>query len=251
MRLLGLALVSMTPGWPLRRLLYRALFGFKIAPRARIGMLNLLDIRSLEMAEGASIQGIGNVFMSVHSVRMGPWSRIGSPRVGMNLFRGTANKPSYPPSTLTLGPCSVMTLFHYFDLCGDITFGANCVVGGIRSVFFTHTLYLPQFEPIEIGDRVYIGSNCLFQMGASIADDSIVGLGSVVVSRMEEPDALVAGSPARVARSAYGYDAKAAFALRRKRFWENGAVVEPPAASSGEPAVAATAPPAPPAPPAA
>lgn len=230
MRLIGLILTSITPGWPLRRLLYRRLFGFRIAGDARIGMLNLLDIRDLEMAEGASIQGIGNVFMSVHSLKMGPYSRIGSPRVGMNLFRGTANKKGYPPSTLALGPCSLITLFHYFDLCGDITFGANCVVGGIRSVFFTHTLYLPQFEPINIGDRVYIGSNCLFQMGAAIASDSIVGLGSIVVSAIAEPDALVVGSPARVARSNYGYDAKAAFALRRKRYWENGTIIEPPAA---------------------
>lgn len=228
MRLLGLMLVAITPGWPLRRLLYRRLFGFKIERAARIGMLNILDIRNLEMAEGATIQGVGNIFMSVHAVRMGPHSRIGSPRVGMNLFRGTANKKGYPPATLTLGPCTLVTLFHYFDLCGDITFGANCVVGGIRSVFFTHTLYLPQFESIVIGDRVYIGSNCLFQMGAAIASDSIVGLGSIVVSAIDEPDSLVVGSPARVARSNYGYDAKAAFALRGKRFWEDGSVVEPP-----------------------
>ncbi len=228
MRLFGLVLVAITPGWPLRRFLYRTLFGFTIARGARIGMLNILDIRSLEMDEGASIRGIGNVFMSVHSVRMGPYSRIGSPRVGMNLFRGTANKPTYPTATLTLGPCSLVTLFHYFDLCGDITFGANCVVGGIRSVFFTHTLYMPQFEPITIGDRVYIGSNSLFQMGAGIASDSIVGLGSIVISNINEADALVAGSPARVVRSNYGYDAKSAFALRRKHFWENGVVVPPP-----------------------
>lgn len=227
MRIFGLALVALTPGWPIRRFFYRVFFKFKIAPGARIGMLNLLDVRSLEMGEGACIQGIGNVFMSVHSVKMGPYSRIGSPRVGMNLFRGTANKPTYPTSTLTLGPCTLITLFHYFDLAGDITFGANCVVGGIRCVFFTHTLYMPQFEPVTIGDRVYIGSNALFQMGSSIASDSIVGMGAVVVSKIDEPDALVVGLPARVARSSYGYDARAAFELRRRPFFDGERVVKP------------------------
>lgn len=227
MRLVGLALVALTPGWPIRRFLYRVFFKFRIAPKARIGMLNLLDIRSLEMEEGACIQGILNVFMSVDRVRMGPYSRIGSPRVGLNLFRGTANKAGYPPATLTLGPCTLVTLFHYFDLAGDITFGADCVVGGIRCVFFTHTLYMPQFEPVTIGDRVYIGSNCLFQMGSGIASDSIVGMGAVVVSKIEEPDALVGGLPARVLRSDYGYDARAAFELRKRPFFDGERVVMP------------------------
>ncbi len=84
MRIFGLMLVAITPGWPLRRFLYRMLFGFKFGHGARVGMLNILDIRSLEMDEGASIRGIGNVFMSVHAVKMGPYSRIGSPRVGRN-----------------------------------------------------------------------------------------------------------------------------------------------------------------------
>jgi acetyltransferase-like isoleucine patch superfamily enzyme len=227
MRLFGLALIAITPGWPLRRFLYRTLFKFTFARGARVGMLNLLDIRSLTMEEGASIRGIGNVFMSVNRVEMAPYSRIGSPRVGLNLFRGTANKKTYPQSTLRLGPCTLVTLFHYFDLCGDITFGANCVVGGIRSVFFTHALYLPQFEPITIGDCVYIGSNCLFQMGVAIPSSCIIGMGSVVVKSIDEPDALVAGSPARVVRSSYGYDAKAAFALRSKPYYENGHVLMP------------------------
>jgi carbonic anhydrase/acetyltransferase-like protein (isoleucine patch superfamily) len=227
MRLFGLALVSLVPGWPLRRLLYRTLFRFDIASSARVGMLNLLDIRVLTMEEGAAIRGVGNIFMSVDRVEMGPYSRIGSPRVGLNLFRGTANKRGYPPSTFRLGACSLITLFHYFDLCGDVTFGVNCVVGGIRSVFFTHTLYLPQFEPLTIGDNVYVGSNAMFQMGVTIPSNCVIGMGAVVVKTVDEPDSLIAGNPARVVRSAYGYDSKAAFKLRAKPYSEDGRILMP------------------------
>ena len=113
-----------------RHFLYRELFGFKIGTHAKIGMLNLLDIKTLVMEDHATIRGVGNIFINVHRVEMGRYSRIGGPRIGSNLFRGTTNKKDYPPSVLKMGNCSVIELFHYFDLCGDIIIGHNVVVGG-------------------------------------------------------------------------------------------------------------------------
>jgi hypothetical protein len=226
-RFFFLVLVSLVPVSTWRIFLYRGLFGFKISKNARIGMFNMLDVKSLTMKDNAEIRGIGNVFMSLHRVEMEEYSRIGGPRVGMNLFRGTANKKNYPPAVIRIGKCSIIELFHYFDLCGDVLIGDNVVIGGIRSVFFTHSVHKPEFAPIVIGDDVYIGSNCLFQMGSSIPAKAAVGMGSVVIKPIETEDSLVAGNPAKVVKEHFGYSAERAFKLRKKTYHKNGEFVHP------------------------
>jgi acetyltransferase-like isoleucine patch superfamily enzyme len=52
--------------------------------------------------------------------------------------------------------------------------------------------------PITIGDRVWIGSHSLVFKGVSIAAGCVVAAGSVVVRSIDEPDCLVAGSPAQI-----------------------------------------------------
>lgn len=228
-RLFTLILISLIPGQFIRRSLYSVFLGFKMAPTSRIDMFNFVDIKSLKMADHSHIRGFGNVFLSVDAVSMQEYSRIGGPRIGINLFRGTSNKDKgdYPVACLTLRKCSIVELFNYFDLCADITIGNNVVVGGIRSVFFTHTLFEKHFMPITIGDDVYIGSNCRFQMGTSIAPKSVVGMGAVVIKGIEEEDCLIAGVPAKVMRKGYGYSAKNTYTLRKKVYYSNGEYIHP------------------------
>lgn len=239
-RLIGLALVGVLPGWPLRRALYRALFGYRFGRGARIAAFNVVDARKLSMAEGARIRGAGNVFLNLHVLEMGAYATIGGPRFGGNRVRGTANKRGYPCASLRLGPCAIVELEHYFDVCADVEIGANTVIGGLRSVFFTHTFHEAEFKPIRVGRDVYVGSNCKFQMGVSVADGCVVGMGAVVVKDVEVPGALAAGVPAKVVREDAGLDTRAAFALRRRPYFDGERVLQPVelaerAASSGGP----------------
>ncbi len=231
MRLFILIIIAMTPINCVRVVLYRSLLGFKIGRHVKIGMFSLLDIRTVVMEEHAAIRGIGNIFLSVHRLEMAPYSRIGGPRFSMNLFRGTANKKDYPAACLRLGGCAIIELMHYMDICADVIIGDNVVIGGIRSVFMTHTLHLQEFKPIVIGDNVYVGSNCLFQMGTRIGARCVVGLGSVVVKSIHEEDALIGGSPAKVVREHFGYRAEDALALRRRPYYKDGELVLPDARS--------------------
>lgn len=226
-RILTLALISAVPGWPLRRVLYRLLFGYRFGRGARIAMYSIVDARTLTMAEGARIRGAGNVILSLRELDMGPYATMGGPRFGGNRVRGTANKPSYPPAALRIGPCAIVELDNYFDVCADIELGANVVIGGLGTVFFTHTFHRPEFEPIRIGRDVYVGSNCRFQMGASVADGCIVGMGAVVVKPIEAEGALVGGVPAKVIAEDAAYDAPAAFRLRRRPYFDGERVVMP------------------------
>lgn len=228
-RIISLALISAIPGWPLRKLFYRAFFGYRFGTNARIAMYSIVDAKKLTMAEGAKIRGAGNVMLNLHELDMGPFATIGGPRFGGNRIRGTANKPTYPPAALRIGPCAIIELDHYFDLCADIELGANVVVGGLGTVFFTHTFHRAEFEPIRIGRDVYIGSNARFQMGASVGDGCIVGMGAVVVKPTEATGALVGGVPAKVIAEDAEYDARAAFALRRRPYFDGERVIHPPA----------------------
>lgn len=228
MRILVLAIISAIPGWPLRRLLYRLFFGYRFGEGARIAMLSVVDAKKLTMAEGAKIRGVGNAILNLDELDMGPYSKMGGPRFGGNRVRGTANKPSYPKAALRLGPCASVGLEHYFDVCADIELGPNVVVAGLGTVFFTHTFHRPDFEPIHIGRDVFIGSNCRFQMGTSVADGCVVGMGAVVVQPVLVSGAMVGGVPAKVISDDAGYDAAAAFKLRGHPYFDGERIVHPP-----------------------
>ncbi len=227
-RLAILTLVAALPGWPLRRLAYRALFGYRFGRGARIAWLNIIDARELELAQGAQIRGFGNVLLNLHRLEMGPYATIGGPRFGGNRVRGTGHKHGYPPATFRMGACSIVEIEHYLDLCADIDIGANTVIAGLGSTFFTHAFHEPEFRPIRIGRDVLVGSNARFQMGVSVADGCVIGIGAVVVRDIGTPGALAGGVPARVIREDAGYDAPSAFALRRRPYSApDGTIVQP------------------------
>lgn len=54
------------------------------------------------------------------------------------------------------------------------------------------------FAPVAIGNNVWIGARVCILAGASLADGTIVGAGSVVKHSVPEPNCTVAGVPARV-----------------------------------------------------
>jgi maltose O-acetyltransferase len=55
-------------------------------------------------------------------------------------------------------------------------------------------------EPISIGDNVWLGGGCIVLPGVDIAEDTVVGAGSVVTTNL--PAGVVAvGNPARIIRS--------------------------------------------------
>lgn len=54
---------------------------------------------------------------------------------------------------------------------------------------------------IFIGNHVWVGSNVTCLKGSSIADDSIIGYGSLVTKKFDEPNVVLAGVPAKIVRS--------------------------------------------------
>ncbi|MFP3664199.1 MULTISPECIES: acyltransferase [Priestia] len=58
-------------------------------------------------------------------------------------------------------------------------------------------------RPIEIGENVFIGCNCLILKGAKIGDNAVIGAGSVVNGEIPA-NCVAAGNPVRIIRTLKG-----------------------------------------------
>lgn len=63
-------------------------------------------------------------------------------------------------------------------------------------------------ESIEIGRHVWIGKDVKIGKNTRIADNSIVGWGSIVTKRFDEPNAIIAGIPAKIVKRGVNWDRK-------------------------------------------
>ncbi len=52
-------------------------------------------------------------------------------------------------------------------------------------------------EPVEIGENVFIGCNCIILKGTKIGNNCVIGAGSVVHGEFPD-DCLIAGNPAKI-----------------------------------------------------
>ena len=212
-RLALLAVVGLLPG-PIKRPLYRALFGYRIGRGVRIGLV-ILDAEAVELGDGTDI-GHLNLITRVGSLVTGKSVRIGA----LNIIRGGERVvlgdyaevmrlnvlnaiPDHdcttsPVSRLEIGAGAVVVSGHRIDFTDQVTIGRNVIVGGRNSSLWTHNRQ--QTAPIAIGDFCYLGSEVRLAPGARLAERSILGLGSVLAGAIDTPGSLVGGVPARIIR---------------------------------------------------
>ena len=96
----------------------------------------------------------------------------------------------------------MITSGHFIDAVGGFLLGAGSWIAGRGSQFWTHGADASD-RHVSIGARCYIGSAVRFAPGASIADQSVVAIGSVVTKKFTDRRVLVAGVPASVVREDY------------------------------------------------
>ena len=95
----------------------------------------------------------------------------------------------------------------------SVTIGQDCKIA--RDVMIMDTDQHPVGsgsmcnKPVEIGDRVWLGSRVIVLKGVSIGHDSVVGAGAIV-TRSVPPYSLVVGTAARVVRSLEGAETRRA-----------------------------------------
>ena len=221
-------MTAILPG-PLKRAVFRSIFGFRIGRRVKIG-LALLDCATLSIGDDARV-GHGVAFVRTGAVAVGDHVRIGP----LNIFRGgeSITMAEYseflrlnvvnaipdndcygtPTPAFSLGAGAVVTSSHWIDFTDRVSIGRRSIIGGRSSSIWTHNRR--RSAPVSIGDYCYVGSEVRLGPGTAVPDCSIVGLGSVVLSSFNEPFTLIAGSPARVIRPLKETDAETIFGKTR------------------------------------
>ncbi|MBO7238130.1 MAG: sugar O-acetyltransferase [Elusimicrobiaceae bacterium] len=86
---------------------------------------------------------------------------------------------------------------------GGIEIGDGSLIGqGVTIVTLNHDLnpktrHDAAPKPVKIGKNVWIGASCTILPGVTIADNAVIGAGSIVVKSVPE-NAVAVGNPARV-----------------------------------------------------
>jgi acetyltransferase-like isoleucine patch superfamily enzyme len=198
----ALQLLLLPLPWFLRRRLLRALFGYRIHPRARIG-LALVQAQRLELGEGASI-GHLTVIRGMESVELGAHALIGRGNWITGFRHGHPRHFAHQPERrceLVLGAHAAVTNGHLLDCTAGITIGAFTTIAGFHSQILTHSIDLAanrqSSQPVVIGAYCFVGTRCVLLAGAVLPERSVLGAMSLLNKAHSEAGQLYAGVPAR------------------------------------------------------
>ena len=209
-RLASLLCVALLPAF-LKRPLYRLFFGYRIGKRVSIG-LSIIDALECTIDDDVRI-GHLNVIIGVAKLTIGDHVKIGH----LNIIRGgdevhlgryseiiRLNEINSIPDPdvvnpidprFLLGDGSIITAGHKIDFTDRVSIGNRTILGGRNSSLWTHNRQ--RTRPIEIGSFAYIGSEIRIAPGGSVPSRCIVGIGSVITSKLTEEGYLIAGVPAK------------------------------------------------------
>jgi acetyltransferase-like isoleucine patch superfamily enzyme len=209
-RLLMLGLIGVLPSFLLRPC-YRLFFGYRIGKRVRIGF-SIIDARECVIGDDVTI-GNFNVVLGVEKLEIGDHARIGflniirggdEVRLGrytdiirMNEINSILDPEEVNPMTpkFSLGAGSIVTTGHKIDFTDRVDIGRRAIIGGRNSSLWTHNRQ--RTEPISVGDFAYLGSEIRMAPGAAIPPRCIVGIGSVIVGKIDAEGWLIGGVPAK------------------------------------------------------
>ena len=205
-----LALVALLPS-VLKRPSYRLFFGYKIGKRVRVGF-SIIDARECRIDDDVQI-GHLNVVIGLEKLTIGDHTRIGY----LNIIRGgdevnlgryseiirlneinSIPEPDVVNPTdprFLLGAGSIITTGHKIDFTDRVEIGRRTIIGGRNSSLWTHNRQ--RTRPIEIGSFAYVGSEIRIAPGGSLPSRCVVGIGSVITSKLTEEEYLIVGVPAR------------------------------------------------------
>lgn len=121
-------------------------------------------------------------------------------------------------NSVKIGKGSSANSFTCYLIKNSLEIGEDCLMstdircwGDGHSVLDCGTKKLlnpPPPEPIKIGNHVWIGERVTLTKNAQIADNSIVGIASVVTKKFTESNVVIAGSPARIVKKGITWDIK-------------------------------------------
>ncbi|MDD2781651.1 hypothetical protein [Sulfuricurvum sp.] len=196
-------IISIIPLNMMRIFLYRLIFRYDIQS-SKIGFGTIIAIDHLS---------IDHVTIGNFNLFTGPFSfsaKSGCAIGGGNIFRcgkwasSTQFTNRQFGRAIQLDENVTITNKHYFDTVGTTHIGIGSWIAGYGSQFWTHGGNKADID-ITIAPHCYIASAVRFAPGASIASETIIGIGSVVTKKFVAPKTLIAGNPAIVKKTNYSW----------------------------------------------
>ena len=191
--------------WPVRRRLLRALFGYEIAPTARIGFSLILADR-VTLKEGSRIGSL-TLIKGIQSIFIDEFASLGSLNWVTGFPRGNTSHFTLEKdrrASLHLHMHSAITGRHLIDCTDRVTIGAFTTVGGWRSQILTHAIDLrtgrQSCAPVTIGRYCFVGTGAILLKGSCLPDKSVLAAGSVLTRAMTEENTVYGGVPANAIR---------------------------------------------------
>jgi acetyltransferase-like isoleucine patch superfamily enzyme len=125
--------------------------------------------------------------------------RLGA-QIGEHVYLFGSSEVLSPKGLMVVGNCHIGR-FCQLDARGGVRIGRNVVIAShCLLITADHDPDDPEFggrlAPIEIGDRVWIGSRATILKGVSIGEGAVVAAGSTVVGDVQ-PWSIVGGVPAK------------------------------------------------------
>lgn len=215
-RLLALVLILLPHG--LRRHYARAVLGWDIHPTAQLGR-SLFLVKHVSMGPESSV-GSMNVFRGLDELRFGTGAKMATRNwVAAHPLSGIVYNSPTRTSALILGDWAKVTNAHIIDCTDRVELGAHAVLAGFRTQVLTHSLELVRDQhyskPVSVGDHSVVMSGSLLLCGSGVPPRCVVSAGSVVATKLTQPDTLYRGNPAAPVRK-----------LSRLKFFERTEVEE-------------------------
>lgn len=130
---------------------------------------------------------------------------------GKVVFRGTAFLGQ--GFKISVGRDADIVLGKNLSLTGEsqiiavkrVEFGNNCLISwdclimdtDFHNIFDSNNNVLNQPKEVIIGDNVWIGCRSLVLKGSKVANNCILGSGSLLASHLSDPNSIYAGNPAK------------------------------------------------------
>ncbi|MCC9599941.1 acyltransferase [Stieleria sp. JC731] len=192
--------------WAIRRPILEKLFGYRIAPTARI-RLSWVYPKTLVMDEHSRI-GPFVVAINLDRVEIGSHSSIGRRNWITGFPTGTSSQhfadQADRRSELIIGRHSAITKNHHLDCTSSIVIGDFVTIAGYQSQLLTHSVDIhvcrQASHPIQIGNYCFIGTKTVILGGASLPDYSVLGACSLLNKPFDKTFTLYAGVPARAVK---------------------------------------------------
>jgi acetyltransferase-like isoleucine patch superfamily enzyme len=185
--------ISIVPSNILRIFMYNSFMGFRVSYSSKVGWGTIILAKKVSIEKDVRI-GKFNRFFDNFELVIGSGTTIGR----FNEFYCTLDMSG--TAICKIGNQVRISSNHFFDATGGLVIKDFVKIAGRGSQFWTHGGQRKN-TAVVLNEKCYIASAVRISQGVEIAENSFIGLGSVVVETFDTPNVLIFGNPAKILKT--------------------------------------------------